>query len=90
MEEITAKDDGVEAEAVLRFWFRLLTKLELWVLPRLKSFYPGSYILEWPVLKTLDVLGCNEVEILASQVLSHGEGGHEIPTGQPLFLVEKV
>ncbi|KAK4837718.1 hypothetical protein QYF36_007920 [Acer negundo] len=92
MEEITSEDDrvGVEAEAVLRFRFPLLTKLELWDLSRLKSFYLGSYISEWPVLKTLEVRCCNEVEILASQVLSHGESRHEIPTGQPLFLVEKV
>ncbi|TXG71321.1 hypothetical protein EZV62_006256 [Acer yangbiense] len=38
---------------------------------------------------TLEVWRCNEVEILASQVLSYGESRHEIPTGQPLFLVEK-
>ncbi|TXG71296.1 hypothetical protein EZV62_006231 [Acer yangbiense] len=39
------------------------------------------------VLKTLDVQCCNELDILASQVLSHGESRHEIPTGQPLFLM---
>ncbi|KAK2654352.1 hypothetical protein Ddye_014208 [Dipteronia dyeriana] len=89
MEEITAEDDGEEVEAVLRFRFPQLTKLKLWKLSRLKSFYTGSYISEWPVLKTLEVLSCDEVEILASQVLSHGESRHEIPTGQPLFLVGK-
>ncbi|TXG71319.1 hypothetical protein EZV62_006254 [Acer yangbiense] len=89
MEEITAKDDTAEVEAVLRFCFPRLTKLKMWNLSRLKSFYPGSYISEWPVLKTLEVRCCNEVEILASQVLSHGESRHEIPTEQPLFLVGK-
>ncbi|TXG71329.1 hypothetical protein EZV62_006264 [Acer yangbiense] len=89
MEEITAKDDTVEVEAVLRFFFPQLTELKLWNLSRLKSFYQGSYISEWPVLKKLEVWDCYEVEILASQVLSHGESRHEIPTGQPLFLVEK-
>ncbi|TXG71340.1 hypothetical protein EZV62_006275 [Acer yangbiense] len=89
MEEITAKDDTVEVEAVLRFFFPRLTELKMWNLSRLKSFYQGSYISELPVLKRLVVWDCNEVEILASQVLSHGESQHEIPTGQPLFLVEK-
>ncbi|KAK4838315.1 hypothetical protein QYF36_012822 [Acer negundo] len=88
MEEITAEDDGEEVEAV-QFWFPQLTTLKLWKLSRLKSFYTGSYVSEWPVLKMLEVLSCNEVEILASQVLSHGESRHEIPTGQPLFLVGK-
>ncbi|TXG71313.1 hypothetical protein EZV62_006248 [Acer yangbiense] len=89
MEVITAKDDRVEVEAVLRFSFPQLTKLVLLNLSRLKSFYQGSYISEWPVLKSLKVWGCYKVDILASQVLSHGESQHEIPTGQPLFLVEK-
>ncbi|KAK4839057.1 hypothetical protein QYF36_018745 [Acer negundo] len=88
MEEITAEDDGEEVEAV-QFWFPQLTKLKLWKLSRLKSFYTGSYVSEWLVLKTLEVLSCDEVEILSSQVLSHGESRREIPTGQPLFLVGK-
>ncbi|TXG71310.1 hypothetical protein EZV62_006245 [Acer yangbiense] len=89
MEEITAKDDTVEVEAVLRLIFPRLKELTLLNLSRLKSFYQGSYVSELPVLKRLVLWDCNEVEILASQVLSHGESRHEIPTGQPLFLVEK-
>ncbi|TXG71336.1 hypothetical protein EZV62_006271 [Acer yangbiense] len=89
MEEITAKDDTVEVEAVFRFIFPRLKELALLNLSRLKSFYLGSYVSELPVLKMLVLWDCNEVEILASQVLSHGESRHEIPTGQPLFLVEK-
>ncbi|TXG71309.1 hypothetical protein EZV62_006244 [Acer yangbiense] len=67
MEEITAEDDTVEVEPVLRFFFPRLTELKLWNLSRLKSFYQGSYISEWPVLKKLEVWVCYKVEILASQ-----------------------
>ncbi|XP_044484330.1 uncharacterized protein LOC123210163 [Mangifera indica] len=80
MEEIVAK-----GEAVRRFVFSKLTHLSLEMLPSLKSFYPDMHISEWPTLEDLKVYGCNNVEILASELLSipgsHGD------SQQPLFFI---
>ncbi|XP_044484335.1 disease resistance protein TAO1-like [Mangifera indica] len=82
MEEVVAK-----GEEVPRFVFSKLTKLYLEMLPSLKSFYADMHISEWPNLKVLKVYGCNNVEVLASEVLSirgsHGD------SQQPLFFVYK-
>ncbi|XP_044484340.1 uncharacterized protein LOC123210169 [Mangifera indica] len=82
MEKIVAK-----GEAVPRFVFSKLTNLSLEMLPSLKSFCPDMHISEWPILEDLKVYGCNNVEILASELLgipgSHGD------SQQPLFFVYK-
>ncbi|XP_044484324.1 uncharacterized protein LOC123210160 isoform X2 [Mangifera indica] len=82
MEEIFAK-----GEAVPRFVFSKLAHLSLEMLPSLKSFYPDMHISEWPILEDLKVYGCNNVEILASELLSipgsHGD------SQQPLFFIYK-
>lgn len=74
--------------------FSLLTSLKLRSLPRLKCFYPGVHISEWPMLKYLDISGCAELEILASKFLSLGEthvdGQHDSQTQQPFFSFDKV
>ncbi|TXG71342.1 hypothetical protein EZV62_006277 [Acer yangbiense] len=79
---------NVDSQVILSY--QNLHSISVQYCDSLKSLFPASVAREWPVLKTLEVRCCNEVEILASQVLSHGESRHEIPTGQPLFLVEKV
>ncbi|KAL3729906.1 hypothetical protein ACJRO7_026975, partial [Eucalyptus globulus] len=64
--------------------FPRLTSLELEDLIELKCIYTKIHALCWPALKNLEVLGCNKVEILASQP------GNEMPLRkQPLFLIEK-
>ncbi|KAL5844625.1 hypothetical protein ACOSQ4_010583 [Xanthoceras sorbifolium] len=89
VEEIVAKE-----EAVPRFVFPQLTSLQLSDLPSLRSFYPGSYISEWPKLKMLRMWRCNKVKILTSQFLSlqktPGEGQLENSIQGPLFIVDKV
>ncbi|KAH9689682.1 hypothetical protein KPL70_015594 [Citrus sinensis] len=81
-------------ESDASFVFPQLTSLSLWWLPRLKSFYPQVQISEWPMLKKLDVGGCAEVEIFASEVLSlqetHVDSQHNIQIPQYLFFVDKV
>ncbi|KAK4849914.1 hypothetical protein QYF36_002045 [Acer negundo] len=87
MEEIVANE---AIEAVPRFVFSQLKRLELWNLPGLRSFYQGLYILELPKLKTLKMWGCNKVEILTSELLSHGGSQLENSIRKPLFNVDKV
>lgn len=81
-------------ESNASFVFPQLTSLSLWWLPGLKSFYPRVQISEWPMLKKLDVGGCAEVEIFASEVLSlqetHVDSQHNIQIPQSLFFVDKV
>ncbi|XP_044484059.1 uncharacterized protein LOC123209994 [Mangifera indica] len=82
IEEVVAK-----GEEIPRFVFSKLTNLYLGMLPSLKSFYAEMHFSEWPNLKVLKVYGCNNVEILASEVLSirgsHGD------SQQPLFFFYK-
>ncbi|KAF8015192.1 hypothetical protein BT93_H0867 [Corymbia citriodora subsp. variegata] len=79
--ELIAKEEGL----VPRFDFSRLTSLKLNDLIELKCIYTGTHALRWPALKTLEVRGCNKVEILASQL------ENETPLHkQPLFLIEKV
>ncbi|TXG49631.1 hypothetical protein EZV62_025506 [Acer yangbiense] len=93
VEEIIAMEEE-QVEAVPRFVFPQLLSLELGELSRLKSFYPGFYISEWPVLKKLEVWGCDKVELLASEFSSlqeiHGENPNENSIQPPLFLVHKA
>ncbi|KAF8019966.1 hypothetical protein BT93_G0603 [Corymbia citriodora subsp. variegata] len=78
--EIIKKEEGL----VPKFVFPMLTSLELKYLRELKCLYIGTYTSHWPALKTLDVHGCNKVEILASQT------ENEMPRyKQPLFLIGK-
>ncbi|KAI9184865.1 hypothetical protein LWI28_001922 [Acer negundo] len=41
-----------------KFLFPKLTSLRLWILPELRSFYPGRHTVEGPVLKRLDQYDC--------------------------------
>ncbi|XP_048135712.1 uncharacterized protein LOC115727725 [Rhodamnia argentea] len=69
---------------VLGVVFPKLNSLKLKHLTELKCIYTGTHALGWPALKTLEVHGCNKVEILASQI------ENETPLQkQPLFLLEK-
>ncbi|KAF8019549.1 hypothetical protein BT93_G0284 [Corymbia citriodora subsp. variegata] len=72
--------EGLVSRAV----FPRLVSLKLKYLIELKCIYKGTHALCWPALKTLEVHGCDKVEILASQP------ENEMPLHkQPLFLIEK-
>lgn len=81
-------------ETVPNFPFPHLTSMKLHSLPRLRSFYPGVHISEWPRLKNLYLSGCSRVEIFASEFLSpqeiHSDGHCDLQTQQPFFYVDKV
>ncbi|XP_039172443.1 uncharacterized protein LOC104452861 [Eucalyptus grandis] len=90
LEELEISECGIvelikkEDEQVPRFVFPKLTSLKLKHLIELKCIYIGKHALQWPALKTLEVLDCNKVEILASQPKN------EMPLDkQPLFMIEK-
>ncbi|XP_056159435.1 uncharacterized protein LOC115693172 [Syzygium oleosum] len=89
LEELEIAECGIveliEKEGLFpRFDFPMLTSLELKHLTELKRIYTGTHALHWPALKTLEVHGCNKVEILASQP------ENEMPLHKhPLFLIEK-
>ncbi|KAK3227641.1 hypothetical protein Dsin_007503, partial [Dipteronia sinensis] len=79
VEEIVAKEDDVKA--VPKLVFPRLTSLGLVDLPRLSVLYPGLYISQLPMLKTLRIWGCKKVEKLTSEFQSlqenHGESQHK-------------
>ncbi|KAK2640374.1 hypothetical protein Ddye_028169 [Dipteronia dyeriana] len=87
VEEIVSME---EVDAVPSILFPQLTSMVLAGLPRLKGFYPGLYTSKWQALKKLKVHGCGGVEILASQLQTHGESQHEIPIRWSLFLFEEI
>ncbi|KAF7825711.1 putative Rpp4C4 [Senna tora] len=62
LEEIVAKENGSEEH---RFDFPQLTKIRLWNLPSLKSFYPGRHSLECHSLKELSVYHCEALQIFS-------------------------
>ncbi|KAK5786366.1 hypothetical protein PVK06_041002 [Gossypium arboreum] len=72
-----------EAEINTKFVFPQMTYLNLSMLPKLKSFYSGVHTTEWPLLKKLDVYGCDKVEIFASEYSS----SHETRGQHPLFWI---
>ncbi|XP_044467301.1 uncharacterized protein LOC123197194 isoform X2 [Mangifera indica] len=70
-----------------RFVFSKCMLLNLQTLPSFKSFYPEIHISEWPVLEVLKVQGCDNVEIIASELMSiQGSYGD---SQQPLFFAYK-
>ncbi|KDO64068.1 hypothetical protein CISIN_1g0009451mg [Citrus sinensis] len=91
LESIVGKESGEEATTT--FVFPKVTFLKLWNLSELKTFYPGTHTSKWPMLKKLEVYGCDKVKIFTSRFLRFqeiNEGQFDIPTQQALFLVEKV
>ncbi|KAG6625218.1 hypothetical protein CIPAW_16G081300 [Carya illinoinensis] len=102
LERLAIIDCGVEEivegegreDAIERFVFPQITLLTLKGLPRLKWFYPGVHTLECPILKELQVEGCQKVDIFAYGLSSFQEtlreSQHEMSTQQPLFLVHEV
>ncbi|XP_030957692.1 uncharacterized protein LOC115979771 [Quercus lobata] len=91
IEEVINQEEGAKED--VRFVFPKLTLLKLRMLKKLKWFYQGVHTLEWPLLKTLEVSGSNEIQIFASKNIRIQEPNEQsqLETSiQPLFLVEKV
>ncbi|TXG73703.1 hypothetical protein EZV62_002282 [Acer yangbiense] len=93
IEEIVAKE-GAEDAAARTFVFPHLTCLKLHDLQELKCFYPGIHTIEWPVLKELELIGCDKMDhLFALELLTFQKnilaGQLDIPV-QPLSLVKKV
>ena len=97
LEDLRIADCGVEeivAEATARHLFPKVTILYLHKLPKLKWFCRGVHTSEWPLLKDLEVGGCDQIEIFTSKILNFQEtieqSQLETSIQQPLFLVEEV
>ncbi|XVF31259.1 hypothetical protein REPUB_Repub16aG0130100 [Reevesia pubescens] len=76
----------VHAVTNTNFVFPEVTYLELYMLPKLKSFYSGKYTTEWPSLKKMWAFGCDKVETFASENLSSRGSTNQ----DPLFWVNEV
>ena len=92
VEEIVAKEDGIETTTL--FEFPQLKTLRLHTLPKLKSFYQGKHILECPLLNYLRISKCDKLKIFGSNNSSvqetNGLVQHANLIQQPLFFIEKV
>ncbi|KAL6332861.1 hypothetical protein AAG906_017127 [Vitis piasezkii] len=86
LEAIVANEN--EDEATSLFLFPRLTSLSLHALPQLQRFCFGRFTSRWPLLKKLEVLNCDKVEILFQEIGLKSELDNKIQ--QSLFLVEKV
>ncbi|KAK3419955.1 hypothetical protein EUGRSUZ_G00728 [Eucalyptus grandis] len=91
LEELKINECGIaeiienEEGPIPKFVFPMLTSLDLMFLRKLKCLYTGLHTSHWPALKSLNVHGCDKVEILASHL------ENEMPLDkQPLFLIEKI
>ncbi|KAK7848962.1 hypothetical protein CFP56_003961 [Quercus suber] len=91
VEEIVAKEEGIETTSLLVF--PQLTRLTLLNLPELKSFYRGKHILKWPLLNHLWITSCDKLKIFGSTESSdqetNGLAHHANLIQQPLFFIEK-
>ena len=81
MEAIVANENEDEAAPLLLF--PNLTSLTLRGLGQLKRFCSGRFSSSWPLLKELEVVDCDKVEILFQQISLECEL-------EPLFCVEHV
>ena len=91
VEEIVAKEDGIETTTL--FEFPQLKTLRLHTLPKLKSFYQGKHILECPLLNYLHISNCDKLKIFGSNKESVEETnglGHDVGVFQDLFFSKKV
>ena len=93
LEEIVALEDGAEAAA--RLVFPKVNLLMLKNLPKLKWFSRGLRTSEWPLLKVLEVINCDQTEIISSKILKIHETVEQsqletFSSKHPLFLVEEL
>ncbi|GKV02488.1 hypothetical protein SLEP1_g14921 [Rubroshorea leprosula] len=83
----------VETEAT-KLVFSQVTKLLLRLLPKFNSFFPQMHITEWPSLKSLVVIECHGVQIVASEFssteMTHGDSQLERESQHLMFWMSKV
>ncbi|GLT33012.1 hypothetical protein SLA2020_076350 [Shorea laevis] len=77
------------------FAFSKLTDLKLYYLPNLKCFCPKVHSIEFSSLRKLEVYGCSEIQMFASEFQSFASGMAgdyqlEIQIPRPLFWVDKA
>ncbi|XP_068336000.1 probable disease resistance protein At4g27220 [Pyrus communis] len=90
MEEVVTKDKPKRTHEEFGF-----PKVEIVIfenLPRLRSFYPGLHVSNWPLLNELSFIKCDSVEIFASEFSTYQDKldlSHSRPMTQPFFLIEK-
>ena len=88
IEEIVAKDNGVDTAAT--FVFPKVTSLALSCLHQLRSFYPGAHTSCWPSLKQLTVRECYKVNVFAFENPTFRQRHHEGNLDMPLSLLQPV
>ncbi|GKV47782.1 hypothetical protein SLEP1_g54646 [Rubroshorea leprosula] len=80
-------------ESVAKFEFPKLTQLDLYFLPKLKALCHQMHTAEWPSLKKLNVCGCKQVQIFASELSSfprtNGDDQLEVDSKYSLFWTGK-
>ncbi|GKV45623.1 hypothetical protein SLEP1_g52684 [Rubroshorea leprosula] len=83
----------VETEAT-KLVFSQVTELLLRLLPKFKSFFPQMHITEWPSLKSLVVIECHGVQIVASEFssteMTHGDSQLERESQHLMFWISKA
>ncbi|XP_027337392.1 uncharacterized protein LOC113851106 [Abrus precatorius] len=82
--EIVGKEEDTALGITEKFVFPCLTCLNLYVLPQLTYFYPGTFILECPTLYRLSVWRCLKLKLFENAQLE-GEGNNNSINGQFLF-----
>ncbi|XP_050227624.1 uncharacterized protein LOC126677179 [Mercurialis annua] len=93
IEKIVAKSETAGSDPY--FKFPQLKTLVLYGLLKLTCFYPDRHITEWPKLKSLELIQCDNAIIFGSEIINpnqeeaHG-GGIQDNILQPLFMFEKV
>ncbi|KAK9041898.1 hypothetical protein V6N11_016986 [Hibiscus sabdariffa] len=91
--DIVIASRSTVAGTAIKFVFPRVAYLQLYMLPKLRSFYPKVHTTEWPSLQKIQVCGCDKVHIFASEALgfqnSHEEGHFEMSIQQSLFWVDK-
>ena len=91
LKEIIAKDiNKVLLETTPAFVFPKLTFLILYMLPELRSLYPGAHTSQWPLLEKLQVLGCYKLNVFAFETPTFEQRHHEGNLHMPLFFIQHV
>ncbi|KAL5756983.1 hypothetical protein ACOSQ2_021729 [Xanthoceras sorbifolium] len=62
--EIVEKEGGVKEAVDRTFVFPELTSLRLHNLQQLRCFYPGMHTTKWPMLKKLELIDCDKIDVL--------------------------
>ncbi|KAJ7954388.1 Disease resistance protein [Quillaja saponaria] len=93
LDAIVAMEEGIQTQAVSKFELPQLASFSVSNSHKLKSFYPGKYVLECPRLKILKMLYCKKAETFTTGLTTFQEehDNHQLVTHQqPFFPMKKV